>query len=133
MAVHGGVHRARIVGRGGRCLGQGVDRGVRALSRTGMTTPDPDFAGLTAAVPGLPRDEGGPVFHEPWQAQAFAMTLALYKRGLFTWPEWATALGAEIKRAQAAGDLDKGDTYYHHWLAALERLVAEKGIAEPAT
>ena len=88
-----------------------------------MTSPvDPDFAGLTAAVPGLPRDEGGPVFHEPWQAQAFAMTLALYKRGLFAWPEWAAALGAEIKRAQAAGDPDRGDTYYHHWLAALEQL-----------
>ena len=98
-----------------------------------MTTPDPDFAGLTAAVPELPRDEGGPVFHEPWQAQAFAMTLALYKRGLFTWPEWADALGAEIKRAQAAGDPDRGDTYYHHWLAALERLVAQKGIADPAS
>ena len=98
-----------------------------------MTTPDPDFAGLTAAVPGLPRDEGGPVFHEPWQAQAFAMTLALYKGGLFTWPEWAAALGAEIKRAQAAGDADRGDTYYQHWLAALERLVAEKGIADPAS
>jgi nitrile hydratase accessory protein len=84
-------------------------------------------------VPGLPRDEGGPVFHEPWQAQAFAMTLALYKRGLFTWPEWAAALGAEIKRAQAAGDPDAGDTYYHHWLAALERLVAEKGITDAAS
>ena len=98
-----------------------------------MTTPDPDFAVLTAAVPGLPRDEGGPVFHEPWQAQAFAMTLALYKRGMFTWPEWASALGAEIKRAQAAGDPDSGDTYYQHWLAALERLVSEKGIADPVS
>jgi nitrile hydratase accessory protein len=91
------------------------------------------IAGLTAALPGLPRDDGGPVFREPWQAQAFAMTLALYRRGLFTWPEWAAALAAEIKRAQAAGDPDTGDTYYHHWLAALERLVAEKGIAEPAS
>ena len=94
-----------------------------------MTTPDPDFAGLTAAVPGLPRDEGGPVFHEPWQAQAFAMTLALYKRGLFTWPEWAAALAAQIKHAQQAGDADLGDTYYHHWLAALEALVAAKGAS----
>ena len=92
-----------------------------------------DFAELIAALPGLPRDEGGPVFREPWEAQAFAMTLALYKRGLFTWPEWAETLGAEIKRAQAAGDPDSGDTYYRHWLAALERLVAEKGIADPAT
>jgi nitrile hydratase accessory protein len=81
------------------------------------------------AVPGVPRDSDGPVFREPWEAQAFAMTLALHERGLFTWPEWATALSVEIKRAQAAGDPDTGETYYSHWLAALERLVAEKGIA----
>jgi nitrile hydratase accessory protein len=91
------------------------------------------LAELTAALPSLPRDAGGPVFHEPWQAQAFAMTLALHRRGLFTWPEWASALASEIKRAQAAGDPDAGDTYYHHWLAALERLVADKQIADPGT
>jgi nitrile hydratase accessory protein len=83
----------------------------------------------TQEVPGIPRDEGGPVFREPWEAQAFAMTLALYDKGLFTWPEWAQTLAAEIKRAQAAGDPDTGETYYLHWLAALERLVAEKGVA----
>jgi len=77
-------------------------------------------------LPGQPADDAGPVFTEPWQAQAFAMTLALHRRGLFTWPEWAQALADEIKRAQAAGDADLGDTYYDHWLAALERLVAEK-------
>ncbi|MFN3656902.1 MAG: nitrile hydratase accessory protein [Pseudolabrys sp.] len=85
------------------------------------------------AVPGVPQDEQGPVFKEPWEAQAFAMTLALYERGVFTWPEWAAALGAEIKRAQAAGDPDTGETYYLHWLAALERLVAEKGVATRET
>ncbi|HEX3861653.1 MAG TPA: nitrile hydratase accessory protein [Stellaceae bacterium] len=96
-----------------------------------MSAPSPNpLAGLTAAVPNLPRDEGGPVFHEPWEAQAFAMAIALHRKGLFTWPEWATTLGAEIKRAQAAGDPDTGATYYHHWLAALERLIAEKGIAD---
>ena len=89
--------------------------------------------GLAAALPSLPRDEeGGPVFHEPWEAQAFAMTLALYRRGLFTWPEWAAALGAEIKRAQRTGDADTGGTYYRHWLAALEGLVAAKGITDAA-
>jgi nitrile hydratase accessory protein len=72
------------------------------------------------------------VFREPWEAQAFAMTLALYERGLFSWSEWATALAAEIRRAQAMGDPDLGDTYYRHWLAALERLLAEKGIADGA-
>ena len=81
------------------------------------------------AIPGLPRDRDGPVFGAPWEAQAFAMALALHKAGLFTWPEWAATLGAEIKRAQAAGDPDRGDTYYRHWLATLERLVADKNVA----
>ncbi len=94
---------------------------------------DADLAGIADALPSLPRDPGGPVFGEPWEAQAFAMTLALYRRGLFTWPEWAAALAEEIKRAQRAGDPDTGETYYHHWLAALERLVAEKGVANPAS
>jgi nitrile hydratase accessory protein len=85
------------------------------------------------SVPGIPRDDEGPVFREPWEAQAFAMTLSLYERGLFTWPEWARTLGAEIKRAQAAGDPDTGETYYRHWLNALERLVAEKGVANAPT
>ena len=83
------------------------------------------------AVPGIPRDDDGPVFREPWEAQAFAMALALHERGLFTWTEWAAALADEIKRAQAAGDPDTGETYYRHWLATLERLVAEKGVATP--
>ena len=87
----------------------------------------------TEEVPSIPRDDNGPVFREPWEAQAFAMTLALHERGVFTWPEWAAALAAEIKRAQAAGDPDTGETYYRHWLAALERIVAEKGVTDGAT
>ncbi len=87
----------------------------------------------TQAVPSIPRDAEGPVFREPWEAQAFAMALALHERGVFTWSEWAQALGAEIKRAQAAGDPDTGETYYLHWLAALERLVADKGVTDAAT
>jgi len=95
-----------------------------------MTSVDPAAARRAAdAVPGIPRDPEGPVFREPWEAQAFSMAVALHERGVFTWPEWAAALADEIKRAQAAGDPDTGETYYHHWLAALERLVAEKGIA----
>jgi nitrile hydratase accessory protein len=82
----------------------------------------------TQEVPNIPHDNDGPVFREPWEAQAFAMTLALHERGLFTWPEWAAALAAEIKRAQGAGDPDTGETYYSHWLAALEKIVAEKGV-----
>jgi nitrile hydratase accessory protein len=80
----------------------------------------------------LPRDAGGPVFREPWEAQAFAMAVALYERGLFTWPEWAAVLADEIARAQAAGDPDTGESYYHHWLGALERIVAEKGVTDRA-
>lgn len=84
-------------------------------------------------IPGIPRDNDGPVFREPWEAQAFAMTVALHERGLFSWQEWAQTLGAEIKRAQAAGDPDTGETYYLHWLAALERLVSQKGVASDET
>jgi nitrile hydratase accessory protein len=78
-------------------------------------------------LPGQPRDESGPMFREPWEAQAFAMTLALHERGLFTWTEWAETLAREIAAAQNAGDPDLGDTYYRHWLAALEKIVAAKG------
>jgi nitrile hydratase accessory protein len=85
------------------------------------------------SIPGVPRDADGPVFREPWEAQAFAMTLALYERGLFTWSEWAAALADEIKRAQAAGDPDTGETYYTHWLNALERMVATKGVTDAST
>ena len=85
------------------------------------------------SIPGVPRDHDGPVFREPWEAQAFALTLSLYDRGLFVWPEWAAILGDEIKKAQAAGDPDTGETYYRHWLAALERIVAEKGVTDAGT
>ena len=80
------------------------------------------------SVPGIPCDEDGPVFREPWEAHAFAMALTLHDRGVFTWVEWASALAAEIKRAQADGDPDTGETYYRHWLATLENLVAAKGV-----
>ena len=75
-----------------------------------------------AALPGMPLDADGPAFKEPWEARAFAMVLALHERGMFTWPQWAAALSREISRAQAAGDADLGDTYYQHWLRALESL-----------
>ena len=96
-----------------------------------MSGIDPAVARRAAdAVPSIPRDTEGPVFREPWEAQAFAMALALHERGLFTWPEWAATLADEIKRAQAAGDPDTGETYYRHWLNALERIVAAKGLAD---
>ena len=85
------------------------------------------------ALPALPRDEEGPVFRAPWEAQAFGMTLALYERGLFTWKEWADRLAVEIAGAR---DRDDGTRYYELWLAALEKLVNEKKLvldAELAT
>ena len=82
----------------------------------------------TREVASIPGDDNGPVFREPWEANAFAMTVTLHRRGVFTWKEWVAVLGEEIKRAQAAGDPDTGETYYRHWLATLERLVAEKGV-----
>ena len=90
---------------------------------------DAAAARATSALKSIPRDDDGPVFREPWEAQAFAMALSLHERGLFTWNEWAATLADEIKRAQAAGDPDTGETYYRHWLATLERLIAAKGVA----
>jgi nitrile hydratase accessory protein len=98
-----------------------------------MTSNEPKLHELRAVLPELPFDEAGPVFRAPWEAQAFAMTLALYERGVFTWKEWAHALSVAIKDAQAAGDPDHGDTYYTHWLSALERLAAEKGCVSEET
>ena len=94
---------------------------------------DAAAARATSAVPSIPCNSEGPVFREPWEAQAFAMALALHERGIFTWSEWADALSSEIKRAQAAGDPDTGETYYRHWLAALERLIAVKGVTTSET
>ena len=80
-------------------------------------------------LPKLPWDsDEGPVFQEPWEANAFAITMRLFEQDYFTWPEWVERLGAEISAAPDAGDADRGDTYYLHWLKALEGLVAEKGL-----
>jgi nitrile hydratase accessory protein len=95
-----------------------------------MTVDHELASAATDAIPSIPRDGEGPVFREPWEAQAFALAVALEERGLFTWSEWAATLGEEIRRAQAAGDPDTGETYYRHWLATLERLVDEKGATD---
>jgi nitrile hydratase accessory protein len=79
-----------------------------------------DRAGLNRVL----LEADGPTFSQPWQAQAFAMTLALHEKGVFTWDEWASVLGEKISTAQKNGDADRGDTYYHHWLEALEHIVA---------
>ncbi len=85
------------------------------------------------ALAAAPQDGGARAFSEPWEAQAFALTLALHRRGVFTWAEWSATLGAEIKRAQALGDPDTGTTYYQHWLAAIEHIVEQKGITNELT
>ena len=96
-----------------------------------MSQPDPKLdAERLGALPPLPRDEEGPVFAEPWQAQAFALAVKLSEHGHFTWKEWAAALADELKAAADRGEPDDGSQYYHHWVAALERLVTEKGLAE---
>ena len=90
--------------------------------------PDLDIDNL----PALPRDDAGPVFNAPWEAQAFAMAVELHRRGVFTWREWADALAAEIAHACAQKDWDDGSHYYERWLAALEKLVAEKNVVGEA-
>jgi len=92
----------------------------------------PDAASL-AALPRLPRDEGGPVFREPWEAQAFALAVKLSGEGHFTWKEWAAALADELKAAADRGEPDDGTHYYEHWLATLERLVMAKGLSDRAS
>jgi nitrile hydratase accessory protein len=95
-----------------------------------MTTSNqPDAVAVrVSALPRLPRDAGGPVFAEPWQAQAFALAVELSEHGHFTWKEWVAVLADELKAADARGEPDDGTHYYKYWLAALERLVVDKGL-----
>lgn len=86
------------------------------------------MANPTDPLPFQPRDDDGPVFREPWEAQAFALTVKLHEAGVFAWPEWTEALSAEIAAAKARGEADLGDTYYRHWLAALQALIETKGL-----
>jgi nitrile hydratase accessory protein len=69
-----------------------------------------------------------PVFAEPWEAHAFALAVKLSEAGFFSWSEWSTALAEELAAANRRGEPDSGSRYYHHWLAALERLVATKNL-----
>jgi nitrile hydratase accessory protein len=73
------------------------------------------------AVTALPRDDGGPTFSEPWQAQAFALAVRLSEAGYFSWKEWSEVFGSELMAACDRGEPDDGSRYYHHWLAALEK------------
>jgi nitrile hydratase accessory protein len=95
-----------------------------------LTKPDDQ---ALAALPRLPRDEQGPVFAEAWQAQAFALAIKLSEKGYFTWKEWSATLADELRAAADRGESDDGLRYYHHWLAALERLVLSKGLTDSVT
>jgi nitrile hydratase accessory protein len=88
----------------------------------------PDAAQRLAGSPGIPRDAEGPVFAEPWQAQAFALAVQLNAEGAFTGTEWAQALSRELARDPT----DDGSRYYEHWVAALEALAAGRGLAAPS-
>jgi nitrile hydratase accessory protein len=72
-----------------------------------------------------------PVFAEPWEAHAFALAVKLSEAGVFTWAEWSATLAEEITAASQRGESDDGYRYYHHWLAALERLAAAKNLVAP--
>ncbi len=89
-----------------------------------------DAAKRFTESPLLPRDEEGPVFAEPWQAQAFALAVQLSAEGRFTWTEWTTALGEQLQGAVRRGEPDDGSRYFEHWLAALEHLVADKKLTD---
>src|SRR5271165_3201449 len=102
--------------------------GTTTWSRHKPMSPSDPLAMLQSP----PRDEGGPVFAEPWQAQAFAMAVRLSAEGHFTWKEWAAALAAELQAAADGGEPDDGSHYYHHWLAALEKLVIAKQLTDSA-
>lgn len=82
-------------------------------------------------LPRLPKDADGPVFAEPWQAQAFALTMRLHEAGCFSWGEWTAALAAELRRTAERGEPDNDAAhYYEHWVAALEGLVTAKGLTD---
>jgi nitrile hydratase accessory protein len=96
-----------------------------------LNTPDIKSDQLST-LPKLPRNEDGPVFAEPWQAQAFALAVRLSVQGHFTWKEFASALAVELRTASDRGEPDDGSHYYEHWLTALERLVSAKRLSDPA-
>jgi nitrile hydratase accessory protein len=102
--------------------------GTITLSQCEATVP----ADRLAALPRLPRGKDGPVFAEPWEAQAFALAVKLSEQGHFTWKEWAAALADELQAAADRGEPDDGSQYYHHWLATLERLATDKGMTDRA-
>ncbi len=96
-----------------------------------MNPPDPSAEQTApATLPGLPRNDDGPVFDEPWQASAFAVAVSLSRQGHFSWKEWAAALADELRASAARGEPADGSHYYHCWLTTLERLVVTRGLSQ---
>lgn len=89
-----------------------------------------DLAERFAASPLLLRDEYGPVFSEPWEAQAFAIAVQMAAEGYFTWTEWTTVLGEQLQAAVRRGEPDDGSRYFEHWVTALEQLAADKNLTD---
>jgi len=109
-----------------------VNFGAKALRRATLFTSICGTITLSEleSLPSMPRDEEGPVFAEPWQAQAFALAVKLSEQGHFTWKEWSAALAEELRAAADRGEPDDGSHYYEHWVTALERLVTAKSLAD---
>jgi len=103
-----------------------------SLPESGLPESSPPESSLLSALPRQPSSGDEPAFAEPWQAQAFALAVKLSEHGHFTWKEWAETLAAELQSAADRGEPDDGSRYFHHWLAALERLVVAKRLADPA-
>lgn len=95
------------------------------LSMADPYSVDPGRDPGKGVLPALPRDDDGPVFVEPWQAQAFAMAVRLHEQGHFVWSDWASVLSEHI----AAAGADDTTDYYEHWLATLETMVERAGLS----
>src|SRR5262249_24968364 len=120
----------RFVSLRASCGVRALRRAIPFISICGRTILNQSETDRIAALPRLPRDEAGPVFAEPWQAQALALAVKLSEQGHFTWKEWAAALAEELQAAAVRGEPDDGSHYYEHWLATLERLVTAKGLSD---
>jgi len=89
-----------------------------------LTQPDTPASENPIVFADQPHDSDGPVFREPWEAQAFAITVSLHKSGLFSWDTWTQTIGAVIAADEHPDTT--GERYYQYWLLALEQLVADK-------
>jgi nitrile hydratase len=92
---------------------------------------NPHIAEMTGPA-SLPRSSGELVFHDPWERRVFALAVSLCEQGYYQWDEFRDYLIAEIAAAEEAAGPNPSPTslpsYYESWLAAFEKLLAEKGI-----